>query len=132
MNHNNSKLTKNAQSLRREMTKEERHLWYDCLKQMKETVKRQHVIGSYIVDFYCASAKLVIELDGSQHYENPEKDQIRDRYLNSLGLLVKHYSNNDVNRRFSSVCEDIYETVRTRKRLILEEKLSAARLTDEV
>ena len=132
MNHNNPKLTKNAQSLRREMTKEERHLWYDCLKQMNETVKRQHVIGSYIVDFYCASAKLVIELDGSQHYENQEKDQIRDRYLNSLGLLVKRYSNADINRRFSSVCEDIYETVRTRKRLLLEEKLSAARLTDEV
>ena len=114
------------------MTKEERHLWYDCLKQMEETVKRQHVIGPYIVDFYCASAKLVIELDGSQHYEKPEKDKVRDQYLNGLGLMVKQYSNLDIHLRFSSVCEDIYETVCTRKRLLLEEKLSAARLTDEV
>ena len=129
---NNPKLKKYAQRLRRDMTKEERHLWYDCFKQMEETIKRQHVIGPYIVDFYCASAKLVIELDGSQHYEEPEKDQIRDAYLKEYGILVKRYSNADINRRFSSVCEDIYETISTRKRLLLEEKLSAVRLTDEV
>ena len=90
------------------------------------------MIGPYIVDFYCASAKLVIELDGSQHYENPEKDRMRDAFLIELGLMVKRYSNADINRRFSSVCEDIYETISTRKRLLLEEKLSAVRLTDEV
>ena len=132
MNTNNPKLKKYAQRLRREMTKEERHLWYDFLKQREETVKRQHVIGPYIVDFYCAAAKLVIELDGSQHYEEPENDKIRDRWLLEQGLLVKRYSNADINQRFSYVCEDIYETIRTRKRLLLEEKLSAVRLTDEV
>jgi len=131
MNANNPKLKQYAQKLRREMTKEERHLWYDCLKQMKETVKRQHVIGAYIVDFYCASAKQVIELDGSQHYEEPEKDHIRDQYLHGLGMMVKRYSNKDIHDRFSSVCEDIYETVCTRKRLLLEEKLSP-KVTDEV
>ena len=66
---NNPQLTANAQKLRREMTKEERRLWYDFLKHLPVTVNRQKVIGCYIVDFYCASHKLAIELDGSQHYE---------------------------------------------------------------
>ena len=115
MNHHNEKLRPFAQKLRRDMTKEERHLWYDFLKQLDETVRRQHVIGSYIVDFYIASAKLVIELDGSQHYEDPASDQIRDAYLNSLGIIVRRYSNSEVNRQFSAVCEDILEIILTRK-----------------
>ena len=65
----NSKLTNISKVLRKNMTKEERHLWYDFLKKQKITFNRQKVIGDFIVDFYCASAKLVIELDGSQHYE---------------------------------------------------------------
>ena len=65
----NKNLTANARSLRRNMTKEERHLWYDFLKGLPVRVHRQKVIGNYIADFYIASAKLVIELDGSQHYE---------------------------------------------------------------
>ena len=70
MNTNsNPKLTDNAKNLRKNMTKEERHLWYDFLKTLPITVNRQKVIGNYIVDFYIATAKLVIELDGSQHYE---------------------------------------------------------------
>ena len=113
MNHNNPNLRGLAQTLRKNMTEEERRLWYQCLKTLDVTIKRQHVIGQYIVDFYCASARLVIELDGSQHYEQPEKDQVRDAYLKSLGLLVKRYSNADIRQRFSSVCEDIYETIRT-------------------
>ena len=98
----NPNLTGNAQRLRREMTKEERHLWYDFLKRLPVTFHRQKVIGRYIVDFYCASAKLVIELDGSQHYEteNMEADAVRDEYLNSLGLTVKRYSNRDIILRF--------------------------------
>ena len=67
---NNPNLTEYSKKLRREMTKEERHLWYDFLKPLPFTFHRQKVIGSYIVDFYCAKAKLVIELDGSQHYED--------------------------------------------------------------
>ena len=106
----NAKLTSNAKTLRKTMTKEERRLWYDCLKMLPVTVHRQKVIGRYIVDFYCASAKVVIELDGSQHYEENamEADRERDAYLNSLGLTVLRYTNLDVNRKFKEVCEDVY------------------------
>ena len=106
---NNSRLTGNAQKLRREMTKEERHLWYDFLKELPVTVNRQKVIGRYIVDFYCAEAKLVIEIDGTQHYEQEgkEADSERVAYLNSLGLHVLRYSNRDINRSFANVCADI-------------------------
>ena len=105
----NPKLTGNAKALRKNMTKEERHLWYDFLKTLPVTVNRQKVIGKYIVDFYCASAKLVIELDGSQHFEEHgvTTDTERDTYLRSLGLTVLRYSNREVNQRFSGVCEDI-------------------------
>ena len=106
---NNPKLRKNAQKLRREMTKEERRLWYDFLKQLPLTVNRQKVIGHYIVDFYCASAKLVIELDGSQHYESEgtTSDQERDYALNQLGITVVRYSNSDIDRNFDGVCADL-------------------------
>ena len=105
----NPKLTPNAKTLRKNMTKEERHLWYDFLKTLPLTVHRQKVIGHYIVDFYIAGAKLVIELDGSQHFEQPglEADRQRDAYLHSLGLQVLRYPNSDVNRNFQGVCQDI-------------------------
>jgi very-short-patch-repair endonuclease len=106
----NSKLTHISQQLRRKMTKEERHLWYDFLKNLPVTFNRQKVIGNYIIDFYCTSAKLVIEVDGSQHLEpeNITKDADRDEYLANLGLVVKRYSNLDINEDFESVCLDIY------------------------
>ncbi|MBR6548627.1 MAG: endonuclease domain-containing protein [Clostridia bacterium] len=106
---NNRKLTGNAQTLRKNMTKEERHLWYDFLKECPQTFHRQKVIGNYIADFYCAKAKLVIEIDGSQHYMEKGKkdDQNRDRYFHTLGLTVVRYSNLEVNQHFDSVCEDI-------------------------
>ncbi len=109
MKYSNEKLTKNAQTLRRGMTKEERRLWYEFLKQSEYTVKRQRVIGKYIVDFYCPETKTVIELDGSQHFEEAgiASDAERDAYLEALGIEVLRYSNADVNQRFSSVCEDI-------------------------
>ena len=109
--HNNSNLTGNAQKLRKNMTKEERHLWYDFLKTFPATVNRQKVIGPYIVDFYCAAAKLVIEIDGSQHYEPDGRcaDMKRDEYLNRNGITVLRYSNLDVNTRFEAVCEDILQ-----------------------
>ena len=108
---NNPELKGNAQKLRREMTKEERRLWYDFLKQLPVTVNRQKVIGRFIVDFYCASAKLAIELDGSQHYENENaaSDRERDRALNLLGISVVRYSNNEVNRNFDGVCADLLD-----------------------
>ena len=106
---NNSKLTDNAKSLRKNMTKEERHLWYDFLKTLPITVNRQKVVGNHIVDFYIASAKIVIEIDGSQHYEEKgiENDAKRDAFLNGLGIKVLRYSNLDVNQKFESVCENI-------------------------
>ena len=105
----NKKLTPNAKTLRKTMTKEERHLWYDFLKALPMTVHRQKVIGSYIVDFYIAQEHLVIELDGSQHYETLGKqvDETRDSFLKNLGITVLRYSNLDVNRNFAAVCEDI-------------------------
>ena len=113
---NNPILRKNAQKLRREMTKEERRLWYDFLKQLPVTVNRQKVIGPYIVDFYCAKAKLIVELDGSQHYEPGEKerDEDRDRYLADLGLAVLRFGNYDVDRQFEGVCATIDREVRER------------------
>jgi len=104
-----NKLRDNSRELRKNMTKEERHLWYDFLRLLPVTVNRQKVIGSYIVDFYCASEKLVIELDGSQHYEEAGKkaDMVRDEYLEKQGLRVLRYSNTDVNKSFEAVCEDI-------------------------
>ena len=111
----NTKLTKNSQHLRKNMTKEERHLWYDFLKSQICTFNRQKVIGDYIVDFYCAKEKIVIELDGSQHYEEKgkENDLKRDRYLNSLGITVLRYSNYDINTNFEGVCYDISKHINT-------------------
>ena len=110
----NPKLDANAKTLRKNMTKEERHLWYDFLKTLPIMVHRQKVIGKYIVDFYVASAKVVIELDGSQHYDlvGKQADEARDAYLNSLGITVLRYSNADINLRFSSVCEDIWNRLK--------------------
>ena len=109
----NRKLVGNARQLRNAMTKEERHLWYDCLKQLPVTVHRQKTLGQYIVDFYIASQKIVIELDGSQHYDEQhlEKDRQRDAYLKSIGCKVLRYSNADVNMRFSDVCQDIWNQI---------------------
>ena len=116
----NPKLKKQAQHLRREMTRQERHLWYDFLKQLPVTCNRQKVIGPYIADFYCAKAALVIELDGAQHYEAQQirLDQERTNYFQSLGLTVVRYTNSDVNLHFREVCEDIL------KRLPLQGKAS--------
>ncbi len=106
---NNSKLTRNAQRLRKNMTKEERHLWYDFLKLQTVTFNRQKVIGKYIADFYCAEKKLVIELDGSQHYmdEGQQSDKERDAYFASLGLTVLRYSNRQIHHEFDRVCNNI-------------------------
>ena len=105
----NEKLTPFAQRLRKEMTPEERHLWYDYLKKLPCTVNRQKVFGSYIADFYIASADLVIELDGSQHYADNalRQDRERDDWFNAQGITVLRYANLDVNRNFYGVCMDI-------------------------
>ncbi|MBQ6461813.1 MAG: endonuclease domain-containing protein [Pseudobutyrivibrio sp.] len=109
----NKNLKSNSQKLRKNMTKEEKHLWFDFLKGLKYTIKRQQIIGNYIVDFYCASKKIVIELDGSQHYEKEghETDLVRDKYLSDLGIKVLRYSNYDINKNFIAVCEDILKNM---------------------
>lgn len=105
----NPNLKNNSKNLRKNMTKEERHLWYDFLKPLSLNVYRQKIIGKYIVDFYIAKEKTVIEVDGSQHYEKQGiiSDNVRDEYLNSLGIKVLRYSNYDINNNFDSVCGDI-------------------------
>ena len=105
----NKKLVPNAQELRKNMTAEERHLWYDFLKKLPIPVKRQKNIENYILDFYIPSAKLAIEIDGRQHklVENREDDRIRDEFLNSLGITVVRYTNDDIRDRFQAVAKDI-------------------------
>ena len=105
----NKKIVPLAKGLRKNMTKEERHLWYDFLRDYPVRFLRQKIIGSYIVDFYCAKAKLVIELDGSQHFEdkNVEKDAERTTFLEGYGLKIIRIPNNEVNRNFAGVCEYI-------------------------
>ena len=91
------------------MTKEEKHLWYDFLSKLPQTVQRQKVIGDYVVDFYYASAKIVIELDGVQHQNEvgAKADQKRDLVLNEMGITVLRYSNLAVSQRFDEVCQNI-------------------------
>ena len=103
-------LTPYAKSLRKNMTKQERHLWYDFLRQYPVKILRQKVIGKYIADFYCASARLVIELDGSQHftYEGRRYDFKREQFMKQLGIQTIRYTNNEVNNQFEAVCADIH------------------------
>lgn len=105
----NKELVPVAKQLRKNMTKEERHLWYDFLRSYPLHIYRQRVLGKYIVDFYCAKAKLVIELDGSQHYdeENMKKDAERTTFLEGYGLKVIRISNREINQNFRGVCEYI-------------------------
>ena len=105
----NKNLSELARTLRKNMTRHECHLWYDFLKGLPVMVHRQKVIGSYIVDFYIAEKKLVIELDGSQHYDLPgqQVDEQRDAFLREQGLTVLRYANSDNNHNFEGVCEDI-------------------------
>jgi len=94
------------------MTKEERHLWYDFLRSYPIRFSRQKVLGKYIVDFYSAEAKLVIELDGSQHFEkeNIERDKERTAFLKGYGLRVLRIPNSEINDNFHRVCEYIDAT----------------------
>ena len=105
----NSALTQNARALRKNMTKEERRLWYDFLRDYPIRFLRQKVIDNYIVDFYCHEARLIIELDGSQHYEQEGmlKDKIRTERIERRSLTVIRIPNNEVNENFEGVCEYI-------------------------
>ena len=110
----NKQLVPLAKQLRKEMTREERHLWYDFLRSYPVRFSRQKVLGKYIADFYSAEAKLVIELDGSQHYDvtSMAKDAERTAFLEGYGLKVIRIPNNEVSRNFRGVCEYIDTAVR--------------------
>ena len=110
----NKQLVPLARQLRKEMTKEERHVWYDFLRTYPVRFSGQKALGKYIADFYSAEAKLVIELDGSQHYEdgNMEKDAERTTFLEGYGLTVIRILNNEVSRNFQGVCEYIEAAVK--------------------
>ena len=111
--HNHA-LVSNAKSLRNNMTKEERRLWYDFLKTHPARFQRQKILGNYIVDFYCAKIGLVVELDGGGHYtpEQAEKDNLRTKDLESMKLTVIRICNLDIDRNFRGVCEYIDLTVK--------------------
>ena len=112
----NSSSKTNARTLRGNMTEEERKLWYQFLRIYPVKWYRQRPVDSYIVDFYCSKAKLVVELDGSQHYQPDgiEADQLRTERLMQYGLEVLRFSNSDVRMHFYEVCTVIDETVKKR------------------
>ena len=114
---NSEHMLSHARKLRREMTPHERKLWYLFLRKYPVKIYKQKILGQYIVDFYCPAAKLVIELDGWQHYEETgkEKDLFRDERLKELGLQVLRFSNREIDREFAAVCEQIDREIRGRK-----------------
>ena len=114
--YHNSNLTSRAQDLRKNMTKEERRLWYEYLHNYPFRFRRQVTVGSYILDFYCAAAKLAIELDGSQHYDSMQQqyDAKRTAYLSRQGIYVLRFSNTDILQNLRGVCQMIDITVNQR------------------
>ena len=112
----NKKLKVLSAHLRNNATQEENKLWYEFLREYPIRFNRQRIVGNYIADFYCARAKLVIELDGSQHYEKAAMaaDAERTQYLSELGLDVLRFANSDINESFYEVCSVIDETVKSR------------------
>ena len=105
----NKHLVPLAKILRKNMTKEEKHLWYDFLRTHPIRFSRQKVLGKYIADFYSFQAKLIIELDGSEHYteKNEKYDEERTAFLKEYGLTVIRISNSEIHKNFEGVCEYI-------------------------
>ncbi len=105
-----------ARSLRRRMTPQERKLWYLFLREYPVKIYKQRIILSYIADFYCASARLVIEIDGAQHYTNEgyAKDWRRSDDLEALGLHVLRFTNEEIDRQFESVTQTIHNIILSR------------------
>ena len=103
-----------AKMLRKNMTKEENHLWYDFLRTYTVRFLRQKIIGKYVADFYCAKAKLVVELDGSGHYteEGKQYDRERTEFLREYGIRVIRISNTQIHENFIGVCEHIDNCVK--------------------
>ncbi len=110
----NKAIVPNAKILRNNMTKEEKHLWYDFLRTYPIRFSRQKILGKYIADFYCAEAKLVIELDGTGHYSEASEqyDERRTIFLEEYGLKVVRIPNTEIHKNFRGVCEYIDELVK--------------------
>ena len=119
----NNKLLENARFLRREMTRHEKHLWYDFLQHYPIKIYKQRIIDNFIADFYCHKARLVIELDGSQHYtpEGKSYDEARTEIINQYGIKVIRYSNLDIDEKFDGVCFEIDKTIQERIKEITED-----------
>ena len=112
----NFRMLDTARRLRRDMTPQERKLWYEYLRTYPVKFYKQRIIESFVVDFYCAQARLVIELDGSQHYTEQGKayDAERSAVLEQYGLLVLRFANNDVDNHFDAVCAQIHSFIQSR------------------
>ena len=114
----NPELLNVARILRRNMTPQENHLWYDFLKTYPVKIYKQRIVDDFIVDFYCHQALLVIEIDGSQHYTTSGKayDEERTRILQKYGLQVLRFSNREVDKNFNRVCDKIDRVIQERIR----------------
>ena len=112
----NKNLVEASRCLRKNMTKQEKHLWYDYLSGYPVRWYKQRIIDNFIVDFYCAKAKLVIEVDGGQHYEKDamEYDEFRTKIINLYGIEVLRFLNSDIDKNFEGVCTLIDQTVKER------------------
>ena len=109
----NTEIKNSAKQLRKEMTRQERHLWYDFLQKHRCKWYKQKPIGRYIADFYCGRIKLIVELDGSQHYEEKqvEYDERRTEYFKNLGITLIRFPNNVIDKNFNGVCEEIEKII---------------------
>ena len=110
----NKNLVKNAKALRKQMTREEKKLWYDFLAKYTVRFQRQKAIDHFIADFYCHEARLIVEIDGAQHYADAEaqKDEFRTEVLAGYGLRVIRFTNRQINTNFQGVCAYIDAVVR--------------------
>lgn len=105
----NNNLKNQSRELRKNMTEQERRLWFCFLRNYPIKIYRQRSIGNYIADFYCSKAKVIIEIDGSQHFTDKgmNYDDYRTKMINEFGVSVIRYSNYDVNTNFEGVCLEI-------------------------
>jgi len=105
-----------AKSLRKNATPQENHLWYDFLRSYIPRFQRQKTIGQFIADFYCEKARLVIELDGSQHFtsEGHTYDEARTDAIETVGVTVLRFTNRDIDSQFEAVCTAIDAAVHER------------------
>jgi very-short-patch-repair endonuclease len=115
MYKNNNHL-ENAKILRKNMTPQEKHLWYDFLKAYPIKIYKQRIIDEYIVDFYCHKSKVAIEIDGYLHYtaDGKRKDELRTKELQKYGILVIRFSDSDIDNQFENVCKQIDEIIKKR------------------